>query len=188
MQTFAAHMESLPATDRDAIRGAVQPEVWASIEGTNPFGWIPASTNLVCTRAVAARLGPRRTQQFFAGLMLSSFETALMKGLVAAVVRVAGRDFAQYLGWVSKGFGLMYKDCGDWAVTERAQGSATLEVRRLPPDFALDRVWLESSASALGALFTLVRIEGAVVLREVDAREGRAAFKVRWSEERARDD
>jgi hypothetical protein len=181
MQTFAAFIGELPAAERYAIREAVPTDIWADIERTNPLGWLPAATNLMCTHAVAARLGTRGTHEFFANLMLSSFDTTLMRGLVTAVVRIAGRDLSQYLNWVSKGFGLLYRDCGDWAVIERGEGSASLEVRGLPPDFAKDRVWLESTASALGALFTLVGVQGAVVLRETDLAAGRAVYRLRWS-------
>ena len=182
MQTFAAYIDQLPPAERYAIREAVPAETWTSIERTSPLGWLPAATNLVCTHAVAARLGSRGTHEFFANLMLSSFDTALLRGLVTAVVRLAGRDFAQYLNWVSKGFGLMFRDCGDWKVIERGEGSASLEVRGLPLDFAKDRVWLESTASGLGALYDLVGIQGAVVIRETDPARGRAVYRLRWSE------
>lgn len=182
MQTFAAYIGELPAAERDAIREAVPAHTWASIERTNPLGWLPAATNLTCTHAVAARLGTRGTHEFFSNLMLSSFDTMLMRGLVTAVVRVAGRDLSQYLNWVSKGFGLIYRDCGDWAVIERGEGSASLEVRGLPPDFANDRVWLESTGSALDALFSLVGVRGTVVLRETDLGAGRAVYRLRWSQ------
>jgi hypothetical protein len=75
----------------------------------------------------------------------------------------------------------MYKDCGDWRVTERGEGSASLEVLGLPPEFVKDRVWLESTASALGAIFILVRVEGAAVLRETDLAAGRAVYRLRWT-------
>lgn len=180
MQTFSAHVNRLPPADRDAIRAAVPEGTWEMIESAGLLGWLPLTTNLACTRAVADRLGPKETHRFFRSLLLDTSNTPLLRGLVQSVLRVAVRDPGLYLPWISKGFELMFRDSGRWTVMERGPGTAVLEVRGLPAECFTDAVWPESVASALCALLDLTELEGNVSVRSVEPETGAMTFRFRW--------
>jgi hypothetical protein len=181
MQTFAKHVERLPAEDRTAIRDVVPPETWAAIESAGLLGWLPVSVNLECTRAVSTRLGPERTHQFFRELLLAAIDTPLLRGFVQAVLRVAVPDPGQYLPWLARGFELMFRDAGTWAVIEREPGWALLELKDLPRESVTDKVWINSVASSLAGLMDLTNIQGTVVVHEVDVKSGTVAFASKWT-------
>ena len=183
MQTFAAHVDHLPAADRDGIRALVHEDTWREIEQAGTFSWLAFDTNLICTRAVAQHLGPKRTDEFFRTLLLATFKTPLLQKLVDAVVRLIGSDPSVSLAWVSKGFEIMYKDSGSWHVKEQQPGNALLVVEGLPPRAASDRVWHESVASALGALFVIARVTGVTTIWEVDVPSGMVVFRLRWEQQ-----
>lgn len=180
MQTFAEHVDRLPASDRDAIRATVPEGTWDTIDSAGLLGWLPLTTNLECTRAVANRLGTERTHRFFRTLLLDTSNTPLLRGLVQSVLRVAVRDPGLYLPWISKGFEVMFRDSGRWNFTERGPGGAVLEVRGLPPECFTDALWPESVASALCALLDLTELEGDVVVRSIEPEAALLTFRGRW--------
>ncbi len=181
MQTFFKAIERLPPREAQAIRAAVPDGEWNDVDRAGPLAWLPVQTNLTTTHAVAETLGPRQTQAFFEALMLSTFETPLLKGFIAAVLRVAGRNPTLYLGWISRAFNMMFKNCGTWSVIESdPAGSATIQVDGLPDECASDTIWLQSVASSLHALYILAECDGSVMFRTVDPRRGLAVYRLRW--------
>jgi hypothetical protein len=181
MQTFARHVESLPAEDVAAIRAAIPAETWAAIESAGLLAWLPLETNLACTRAVATRLGPERTNRFFRELLMAALDTPLLRGFVQGVLRVAVPDPSQYLPWLARGFELMFRDAGTWNVLERAPGWALLKLGDLPRESVTDSIWLKSVASSLLGLHEIVEIEGTVVVHEVDLKAHTVTYAARWT-------
>lgn len=180
MQLFAAHVGRLPEGDREQVTASVDPSVWNDIASASALTWLPFDANLVCTHAVAACLGPERTDEFFRTLLLSTFRTPLLQGLVDAVVRKLGRDPGASLFWVARGFDLMFEDCGAWRVVERAPNRAALQVVGLPFAVANDHLWIQSVASALRALGDIAHLDGTTTIREIDPKAGRVVFLITW--------
>jgi hypothetical protein len=182
MQTFLDMIERLPSAEARAIRAEIGDATWSEVRKASALSWLPIRTNLVATHAVAAHLDGKRTHEFFLEFMLSSFQTPLLNGLIKGVLRIAGKSPARYVEWVSKGFNLLFKDCGTWSVVERDEGGfATIEVVGLPNACATDRIWLGTVSSALHALFVIAGCDGAVTFREADESIGRVAFRLRWT-------
>jgi hypothetical protein len=180
MKTFVEYVERLPPADRERIQELVPATLWTDVADSGTFAWLPFDLNLSLTRAVAQALGTRRTHDFFVNLMLATFETPLLKSLVDAVLRLKGYDPTMMLPWVSKGFELMFKEAGTWRVVEDEQGAGTLEVRGLPSVALSDRIWLDSVASSLSALFTVAKVQGVTTIRGPDGERGSVAFRMRW--------
>jgi hypothetical protein len=176
MQLFAAHVDRLSAADCAAIRGAIPEETWEAIERAGLLGWLPIDVNLACTRAVAERLGPKKTDEFFRTLLLNTAQSPLLSGLIQSVLRIAVQDPGLYLPWISKGFELMFRDAGRWTVLERTPAFSLVEVRGLPEACLADAIWIQSVVSALSALLDVARLEGSVKLREVDASASRVVY------------
>jgi hypothetical protein len=181
MQTFAKHIDRLPAEDAAAIRASVPDETWTSIGSAGLLGWLPLETNLAVTRAVATRLGPERTHHFFRELLLAAIETPLLRGFVQGVLRVAAPDAGQYLPWLARGFELMFRNAGKWTVLDRSPGWALLELGTLPRQIMTDSIWIKSTASSLCGLLDLMNLEGTVVVHEVDAKAGAVTYASRWT-------
>lgn len=185
MQTFAKHIERLPEEDRTAIRAAVPEQTWVAIDSAGLLAWLPLEMNLACTRAVAARLGPDRAQQFFRELVLAAIDTPLLRGFVQGVLRVAAPDAGQYLPWLARGFELMFRDAGSWKVLERAPGWALLQLRNLPRESVSDSMWIKSVASSLYGLMDLTGVVGTTVVHDVDVKAGTVTYASRWTKKGA---
>lgn len=185
MQTFAKHLASLPAEDMAAICAAVPTETWTAIESAGLLAWLPLETNLACTKAVAARLGPERTNRFFRELLMAALDTPLLRGFVQGVLRVAVPDPGQYLPWLARGFELMFRNAGKWTVIERSPGWALLELGDVPREIVTDLIWIKATASSLLGLHDLVDIEGTVVVHEVDIKARTVTYAARWTKRRS---
>jgi hypothetical protein len=180
MHTFLEHVRRLPGEDQSAILEGIPEGVHDAVRQAGILGWVPFDMNLACTRVVAKRLGEERTHLFFRRLLLDTSETPLLRGLVQSVLRVAVRDPGLYLPWISRGFELMFRDCGRFVVLDRESGVARMEARGLPPGSLVDDVWPKSVASACCALLDIVHLEGECVLETVDVEAGTATFRSTW--------
>jgi len=180
MQVFAGHVERLAPADRDRIKARVPLGTWSDIASAGPLAWLPFEVNLACTYAVAECLGPERTDEFFRTLLLSTFKTSLLQGLVDAVMRKLGSDPGASLFWIARGFALMFEDCGVWRVIERKPKQASLQVLGVPFAATRDRIWVQSVASALGALNETARLPGTSRIQELDPKLGRVVFRLTW--------
>jgi hypothetical protein len=180
MKTFVDALDRLPIEERARVRSAVADSVWTDIERSGSLTWLPFEVNVQCTHAVAQTLDPTRTHEFFRGLLVATTRTPVLRGLAEAVLRKLGPDPGASLFWVSRGFELLFKDCGSWRVLDRRRTSADLMVNGLPLSVVRDRVWIESAASSLSGLYPLARLRGTTTIREIDSGTGRVIFRLIW--------
>ncbi len=176
MTTFMQHVAAL--NEAAKIREAIGAERMARIaRSTSFFDWLPVEDNLVATRAVADALGPRRTHDFFAALQYAELDTPLFSW-VRTLTPTLEKHPERTLGWVAKGYSMMYRNAGTWRVVEAEAKSATLEMVDLPDVMTADSVWLASVGSALHAVFRVSNVDGAVTMAET---RPRPRFRFRWT-------
>jgi hypothetical protein len=82
--------------------------------------------------------------------------------------------------WIPRGWGLVFRDCGEWAVELVGPGAADLRLRELPPICSQDEVWPRSVASSLSSLIDLARVRGTLRLVALDRAAGAASYQMRW--------
>jgi hypothetical protein len=189
MQTFLAHVRRLDPGARDAVLAETGTETVAAIDANRSFfAWLPAETNLDATRAVAHRLGPRQTHQFFVCLQEHTLETPLFEWVQRNAEILLGPDPARRLKWIAKAYGIMFNDAGTWEVAHVEETMARLEMVNAPAVMLHDRLWLDSVASSLHAAFPGGPAQTSVKLVGSWPEVGRAEYRVRWfltSEDRA---
>jgi hypothetical protein len=182
MAQFLAHVDKLPSADRDAVLAAIGAERAAKLRGSASFfTWLPVEDNLVATRAVASALGARRTHEFFASLQEASLALPVFSWVVSVAALARGNP-VRVLRWVAKGYGLMFRDAGQWEVVDAQATSATLRLVGTPAEMLRDGTWLASVSSSLHAIFAVASVEGAVTPAGIDVAEGAASFRFRWVE------
>ena len=131
----------------------------------------------MATRAVADVLGPRRTHDFFVALQYASFDTQLFSWVRKLTPTMHERP-DRALGWIAKGYGLMFRHAGTWEIVEVGDGAATLEMVDVPDLMTKDVAWLASVGSSLHAIFRVAGVDGAVTLA---AERARPRYKFRWT-------
>jgi len=180
MQTFLEVVDRLEAADCAAIRAAIPGAMLQAIHDHTSASWLPIEVNLEVTRIVAERLGPERAHNFFCDLLLAGFETPLLGSFAKGALRLAGTNPGFALKWVPKGFSLVFRNTGEWSTSDITATTGRLAVDGLPTIMASERLWLDSVASSLQALFKLTNKGGEIRVAEVDVSGGRATFRANW--------
>ena len=176
MSTFMQSVGALP--ERAKIREAIGDERLQRIDrSTSFFDWLPVEENLVATRAVADALGPRRTHDFFVSLQYAELATPLFSWVRKLTPTLEKRP-ERTLGWIAKGYSMMFRNAGTWRVVEVETNTATLEMLDVPDVMTNDAVWIASVGSSLHAVFRVSNVDGAVTLAET---KPRPRFRFRWS-------
>lgn len=176
MSTFMVHVDAL--AERAKIREAIGDERMQRIaRSTSFFDWLPVEENLVATRAVADALGARRTHDFFVSLQYAELATPLFSWVRKLTPTLEKRP-ERTLGWIAKGYSMMFRNAGTWRVVEVETNTATLEMLDVPDVMTNDAVWIASVGSSLHAVFRVSNVDGAVTLAET---KPRPRFRFRWS-------
>lgn len=183
----ARHMKSLvEAVDRLApqdaarVRSKLEPATLAAIAEATGIDWLPARMNLELTLALHAALGESRFGRFFREELSRAFAGPLLRIVVEAGLRVFHADAAAFVGWIGKGWMLLFRDCGTWVIERVGDREATLRIHDLPAPF-LDEVWLRSVAHSLDAIWDVAKVHGAVTLTGSDRGQRSATYRIAWS-------
>jgi hypothetical protein len=181
----ARHLKStLAAADRsrvrDAVRAALPPGLAPAVDAANGFDWLPAANDVALVRAIHGALGDAEHDAFSRRVILEAFEGPLLNALIAAGRRLFPGGLVAWAHWIPRGWALVFRDCGDWAVELVGPGAVDLRLRELPAICGQDEVWPASVASSLSALIDLARVRGAVRLVGLDRAAGAASYQMRW--------
>ncbi len=183
----ARHMKSrleairkLPAADAERVLARIPPELERHVAEASSIDWLDMRIDLEVTRAIHAGLGEAGFARFFREAQAEAFSGPLLKIVVEAVLRVFRWDAAAFAGWVGKGWGLVFRNCGTWRTERVGPGEAQLRIEALPPECAEDDVWLRSVSHSLSAFFAVANAPGECTLDAIDAAAGTASYRVSW--------
>ncbi len=181
MKSFLELIDRQDATTRERLRAAIPPAALTAIETSTTVGWLPAQVNLEVTEAVARTLGPQAADRYFRELLLAGFEGPVLGALVRSVIALSGHNPTVGFTWVPKGFNVIFRDCGHWSTPESGPGRSVIEGAGLPAFLAQSRLWLESVASSLAAVFDVMKIpRGSVLVDRADPEQGLVRYLARW--------
>ncbi len=180
MKNLLASIERLPAEDRDRVLMIVPEPIRTAVADATGVDWLPLEANLVVTRAVHGALGDARFERFFRDQLAEAFSGPLLRVIVDAALRVFRVDATSFTSWVGRGWGLIFRDCGEWTVEGAGPGMARLRIEALPAPCVHDEVWLRSVSHSLDAFWVLARTEGACTCVGRDVARGVATYELRW--------
>jgi hypothetical protein len=180
MKNLLGSIERLPPEDSERVRALVPEPLVRTVADATSVDWLPLETNLVVTRAVHGGLGDARFYRFFRDQLADAFSGPLLRVIVDAALRVFRVDATSFASWVGRGWGLIFRDCGDWTVERAGPGMARLRIEALPAACIEDEVWLRSVSHSLDAFWVLARTQGdcTYVGRDVERRV--ASYELRW--------
>jgi hypothetical protein len=180
MKNLLASIEQLPAADRERVLMLVPEALVREVADATGVDWLPLDANLVVTRAVHGGLGDARFHRFFRDQLVEAFSGALLRVVVDAALRVFRVDAKSFTGWVGRGWGLIFRECGEWTVERAGPGMARLRIEALPAACVHDEVWLRSVAHSLDAFWVLAKTEGACACVGRELARGVATYELRW--------
>ncbi len=180
MKELLAAVRKLPAADAARVDALVPADVRRRIDDATGVEWLDLADDLVVTRAVHDGLGPARFQRFFREQQVEAFSGPLLRIVVEAGLRVFRVDPASFAGWIARGWGLVFRDCGTVIVERGVPGEARLRLTGLPPACATDEIWVRSVAHSLDAVFDVARTRGECTVAAHDPARGEATFRLAW--------
>jgi len=180
MQSLFAKIERLPEVARRAIRERTGDLALRQISEAATSDWLPLSLDLAVTRELQEVLGTEGAHRFFHDHQLEAFGSATFRMLVEGATTLFGLDPGSWARWVPRGWGLVFKDCGEWLVERSAPGTVDLALVRPPTCCLADAVWLQSLAWSLSAILDLAHVEGRFTLERVDEERQTALYALCW--------
>jgi hypothetical protein len=180
LRSILEHVAKLPEPARSAVREAIGPEGIEVIETSASSDWLPFALDLDLTHAIARVLGPAGQHRFFRDHQFASFQGPLFRALVDSATAIFGLDPGSWARWIPRGWGIVFRDCGEWVVDGAGPGAVDLALVAPPPGCLEDEVWLRSLASSFSAFTLVARTEGEFTLSRVDRARSAACYALRW--------
>ena len=180
MKNLLASIDRLPPDESGRVRALVPDPLARAVADATSIDWLPLEVNLVVTRALHEGLGDARFYRFFRDQLVEAFSGPLLRVIVDAALRVFRVDATSFTSWVGRGWGLVFRDCGAWAVEGAGPGMARLRIEALPGACVEDEVWLRSVAHSLDAFWVLARTQGECAYAGRDVARGVATYALRW--------
>ncbi len=181
LRSILEHVARLPEPQRSAVRAAVGPASIEIIESSASSDWLPFALDLDVTHAIARVLGPEGQHRFFHDHQHASFQGPLFRALVDSATAIFGLDPGSWARWIPRGWGIVFRECGQWVIDRSGSGEVDLALVAPPPGCLDDEPWLRSVASSFSAFITVARTSGEFRLASVDRARDAACYALRWA-------
>jgi len=181
LRSILEQVARLPALQRDSVLVAIGPEPTAAIEASTSADWLPFALDLDVTHALERALGPEGKHRFFREHQLASFQSPLFRALVDSATAIFGLDPGSWARWIPRGWGIVFRDCGQWVVDRTDPGEVDLALLAPPPGCLDDEIWLRSLASSFSAFLVVAKTEGEFAFVRVDRARAAALYTLRWT-------
>jgi len=181
LRSILEHVARLPEPTRGAVLEAIGPGPIEAVAESASSDWLPFALDLDLTHAIGRLLGPERTHRFFLAHQLESFRSPLFRVLVDSATTLFGLDPGSWARWIPRGWGVVFRDCGEWVVDRAERGVVHAALMAPPPGCLEDDVWLRSVASSFSAFLSIARTEGEFALVRVDRAREAALYRMRWA-------
>jgi hypothetical protein len=180
LRSILEQIERLPEPGRTAVLAAIGPGPIAFIRASASSDWLPFGLDLDLTHALERGLGPEAKHRFFQEHQQASFQGPLFRALVDSATAIFGLDPGSWARWIPRGWGIVFRECGQWVVDRSEPGEVDLALVAPPPGCLDDEAWLRSLASSFSAFLLVAKREGAFRLARVDRAREAACYELRW--------
>ena len=131
-KAFIAGVKKLPEPDRAALLGDLGDALRVEIRQAALMEWMPASTFVGMTEAVARVLGVEGAVAFWKASMHVSLQRSFLSPLKIGAINIYGKTPGSLVRMTRRAWSLLAKDCGECEVLERGRHSAIVRFTELP--------------------------------------------------------
>lgn len=181
LRSLFDHVRALPEPERGRVLAAYDAAALRQVDDSLGFDWLPFELDLQFTHALVGVLGPEGTHRFFREHQLASFRGPLFKVLMDSATTIFGLDPGSWARWIPRGWGVVFRECGQWVVDRSGEGEVDLALVAPPPAALDDERWLRSLASSFSSFLDVAGCEGEFALDHVDRARGAACYRLRWA-------
>jgi len=139
--TAVRRLRALPDGKGAEIGGRVDPHFFARVRAAAADEWMPIGDVIIFCDAIAEVLGEEGGREFWTALMLDTYDTGMLRPLVAGVREShQGQEGAlQLLRLAPAAWALAARDCGSIALATDAKGGVRLTSGDLHPELVRSR-------------------------------------------------
>ncbi len=162
-----------PAPERDPVLARLGDDALRKVRAAGVFDWLPAPLHLSLVEALRATRGDEEARRFWRGLMLASFDRALLKPLFEGGLRLFGRSPRGILRMTPQAYQLVTRDCGSVRTESNdGDGGILLTFSELPPPLRVPG-WVEVCAGNCEAALDALGQQGTVRIGSRELADGR---------------
>ncbi len=184
MKNIVEALEALPQPRQDALMRALDAADLRAVREASATEWLDVGINVRMSEAIWRGSERPASERFFRDLMLRDFQSSYLKSLVASAIQLFGPSPGAFVKWVPRGWGTMFRDCGEVEARDVTQERARLVYTHLAPALVGSSVWLETVCASMSALFQIGNAVGDVLVEEQNVAARRAALLFRWQARR----
>lgn len=174
--TLAALAET---TDGQRVLAAIPPAARTAIDASSGMDWIPADLDLAVIHQVYGLLPAADARWLIRSAAKRVTNSPLLETLVSTVVFLVASTPDGLAAQLPRAWDLVMRGAGEWRLSNREAGAATMELYRAPHDLRTDPYWPLSVSHALEAIFDISGEPGGTCTYE-PAPTGPLRFMLRW--------
>ncbi len=171
-----------PEVERD-VRAALASSIVSCVEEATRVAWMPIELDIELTETVARCAGTQALCDWSKDSMKKSLESPFLKPVLDAAVAIFGLRPAGLLKFFPRGWGQVYRNCGELSFSTDNRSWVELHHIGAPAEVARSTTYQRGVAASFSATFDICRVDGAfdVSLPEPD----RVVYRARWGKRAA---
>ena len=161
------------------MRARISAETLATVGDASTVAWLPVEHDIEISRAVRDVVGVAGLRKWSLDAMARSAQGPLLRPLLDGTCKLFGVTPHALFRMLPRGYGLVYRDCGENTYEPTGDRSGVVTMTGVPPMFFADD-YLEGTAGAFQAFAQIVQWQGSVHLKLVP-KEQQAIFEASWA-------
>jgi hypothetical protein len=145
------------------LRAALSPEMLKRIKGAMRTDWLPIAYDVEMNEAVERSLGRELLCRWSRSTIESSLKGPMLSPLLDGAVALFGLTPNTLFKLLPRGWGSVYRGCGELKIEGRGNTQARIMWRGVPDEVRASEPYLYGVAATFSALLAVTNAEGDVV-------------------------
>ena len=180
MKSLLESVDRLDGPSRARIYRLLPEDLLEAVRAAVAVGWLPITLNVTLAESISASLGRALAHPFFRNVLLTEYQSSLLRPFVEGVRRAFGITPQVFVKMAPRGWELVYRECGVLEPLELGADQARLVLRDLPAACVKNSLWLDAVRSTFYTAFDLSNLAGEIHWDELDLEKARATMRFRW--------
>jgi hypothetical protein len=174
-----ASLGKLGPDEGEAVRDALPEDVYRRALEVSRVEWVDVAVDVLITEAVESALGHEAMLRWSRRAIQAARDTPLLGPMFEGGLALFGVQPAAFLKLLPRGWGHVYKNCGEVSVTRSGKGYATIQWSGVPEVIAQSDAYLAGVGASFEALLQITEVS-CTVTHEVTA-PNRVLYEAKWS-------
>lgn len=161
----------------ESVLSLLSPDLRAPLEDSLTLTWIPIAVDIAVVEAVDRVLGRATLHDIVLARQQREVGSPLLRRFASAALSLAGTSPAYVVRRIPDVWGLLFRNCGRFAIEEQGPTSTCLAIHGMPGECLASAAWMSGVRVACGAATAFVKRPGEAAL---EIRAGTARLTISW--------